>query len=195
MCCVFAGEVERAGPPLNIPHHADTYVAFGERGEAVLTGYGNIYLYQHDGVQYSLSKKESLPDGVDWDCNKAISSSTVFVQDRTDTPTHLLHRPQLEHNSTVHHKGVLRGLLHSSTLVYSQERGDGSYVITLHQPHDAEITLQQPPGRQRLRYLSVAAAGGYLVVVDVVTKSMDIFTANGNILQLFCHMTSAHMNL
>ena len=196
MCCVFAGEVERAGPPLNITYSASSFMAFGERGEAVLTGDdGNIYLYQHDGVQYSLSKKASLPDGVGWSCYKAVSSTTVFVQNAWTSPTHLLHRPQLEHDSTVHHKGKLRGLLHSSTLVYGQRRRDGTYTITLHRPDDAEITLQPPPGRQWGRELSVAAAGAHLVVVDGITKSMAIFTANGNILLLFCHMTSVHMNL
>ena len=201
MCCVFAGEVEPAGLPLNIPYRGDTYVAFGEMGEAVLTGdNGNIYLYQHDGVQYSLAKKASLPDGVGWDCNKAISSSTLFVQDfwsSSDIPTHLFHLPQLEYASgiTVHHKGKLRGLLHSSTLVYSQERLHGRYTITLHRRDHAEITRLLPPRRQWSGGLSVAAAGAYLVVVDGYTKSMAIFTANGNILQLFCHMTSVYMNL
>ena len=197
MCCVFAAEVERAGPPLNIPYDADDVIAFGERGEAVLTGEdGNIYLYQHDGVQYSLSKNTSLPEGVERSRSKAVSSTTVFVQDfKTDAPTHVLHRPGLQHNHTVHHKGALRGLLHSSTFIYSRTRARNDYVITLHRPDDAEMTLQPPPGRQWNQWLSVAAAGAYLIVVDGGTDTMTIFSANGNILLLFCHMTNVHMNM
>ena len=177
---VFAAIVELAGQ-LQITHDADRYLAFGERGEVVLADGVHIYLYQHDGAKYSLTRMASLPDGVESYCNKAVSETTVFLRDfHLSSPTHKLHITDLHHMGTLDHMGELRGVLHPSTLVYDRKKANDEWTIVLHQP-DGGMILQPPHGRSWNSGLSVCRAGDHILVVETFTQSMDAFSANGKI--------------
>ena len=163
-----------------------------------LTG-NNIYLYQHNGVEYSLAKQKPRPDDVDLlgpYCNKAVSASGVFVQNlvTSDAVTHKLRLQDLEPADILHHKGKLMGVVHPNTLVYRQERGVHGYTVTLHQRDGTETILKLPPGRKWKHGLSVCRAGESLVVVEHLTQSLDVFTTSGNILLLFLSYESLHMS-
>ena len=147
----------------------------------MLTDEYYVYVCQHDGVDAS---KTRLPDGVGRYCNKAVSNTSVFLQQYEDHPTHELHLTDLHHVNTLHHKGMLRGLLHPSTLIYRLKRADDDYTITLLQP-DGDIILQPPPGRKWDWGLSVCCSGAFIIVVSSTTRSMDVFSQSGNILLLF----------
>ena len=183
---VFAAAIKPAGHH-KLTHEASWRVAFGERGEVVLDGGGDIYLYEHDGVEYSFARKTQMPDDVvGWPCNKAVSDTTIFIQNRAgDSPTHQLHIKDLHHMGRLDHKGELCGMIYPSTLVYCQKRGSADYTITIHQPNE-EMILQPPHGRKCYGSLSVCRAGECIVVVERNTQTMDVFSLSGNILLLFC---------
>ena len=180
---VFAVATAPVGDPSST-HGASRLVAFGENGEVVLTVDHHIYLYQHGGMKYSLAKKTYLPDGVGWDCFKAISNTTIFLQAHEYAPTHQLSSRDLHHMGSLDHKGKLLGLLYPSTLVYGQERSHKDWIIILHHA-DGEMILQPPRGRSWDWGLSVCRAGQYIVVVETWTQSIDAFSTGGNFLLLF----------
>ena len=193
MLSVFAVTVEPVGRPMEVTGHVSHRVVFGEQGELVLDDDDeHISLYHHDGIQYSLASKTPRPDGVEFLCNKAISSSAVHVQGRfTPAVTHELHRGDLHHLGELRHEGALIGVLYPNTLAYQQRRGWDDYIIILHQPH-GEITLQPPRRRGWNQWLSVCCAGDHIVVVERLTQSMDVFKNSGNccsvrVLTLICN--------
>ena len=190
-CFLFAASIERTGQH-QLTHDASYLVAFGERGEVVLGDRTDICVYQHDGVKFSISKKTRIPDGVWSFCNKAVSDTSVFLQKNiyhdSNIPTHQLHLTDLHHMGTVDHQGKLCGTLYPSTLVYAHKRANGYWVIILHQP-DGELILQPPHGHHWKEYLSVCRAGKYVVVVERLESSLDVFTISGNIILLSCHMS------
>ena len=176
-------KIEPAGD-LSLTYAAGPVVAFGENGEVVLTDGHHIHLHRHDGSKYKPVGKTPLPDGITKSCYKAISDTTIFVQENTDDPTHQYDSTDLDQLGTLDHKGTLRGVLYPSTLVYSRKRADGDRIIALQQPDDMMI-LHPPGGRKWGITLSVCRAENFFVVVEYRKKSMDVFTLRGNIL-LFC---------
>ena len=152
----------------------------------VLTDYHHIHLYRHDGRKYSLVGKIPLPDDVSMHCCKAISGTTIFVQGYTDDPTHQYDSTDLHQQGTLHHKGTLRGVLHPNTLVYGQKRAYDDWIVALHQP-DGKVILKPPGARKWDSALSVCRTEEYFVVVEMWTKSMDVFSLQGNVLLLFCN--------
>lgn len=193
---MFVATVEPAGQPLVIRHGTEWRLAFGKKGEAVLADQDNICLYQHNGDEYCLANRMPLPGDVSGYCNKAVSTSAVFVQDPVSTsavlvqdllpvePTHQLSIQDLNPVDILHHKGDLLDVVSPSTLVYRQKRGEDDWIVTLHN-RDGEMTLKPPPGRTWGSGLSVCRAGDSLVLVELRTPSMTVFTTSGNILLLF----------
>ena len=152
----------------------------------VLTDDHHIYLYRHDGREYSLMRKIPSPDDVTKGCLKAISDTAVFVQQDTDKPTHQYDRTDLHQQGTRDHNGRLRDVLYPSTLVYGQRRASKDWIIALHQP-DGKRILQPPSTRTWGRALSVCRTEDYFVVVEKWKSSMDVFSLRGNILLLCCY--------
>ena len=152
----------------------------------VLTDEHHIHLYRHDGRKYSLVGKIRLPDDVTKDCYKAVSDTTIFIQENTDDPTLQYYTTDLRQQGIVHHKGRLRGVLNPNTLVYGQKRVGGDWMIALYQP-DGKVILKPPGARKWDMSLSVCRTEEYFVVVETVTKIMDVFSLGGNILLLFCN--------
>ena len=137
---VFAATIEPAGHG-KLTHLASWSVAFGERGEVVLDWGNDIYLYEHDGVEYR-ARKTRMPYGVGVACNKAVSDTTIFIQRFAgDSPTHQLYIKDLRQMGRLDHKGGLCGIIYSSTLAYCQKRDCDDYTITLHQAN-GEMILQ-----------------------------------------------------
>ena len=190
---VFAATIEPTGHH-KLTHEASWKVAFGARGEVVLDDDDDIYLYEHDGVEYR-ARKTRMPDGVVVPCNKAVSDTTIFIQHwHDDSPTHQLHIKDLHHMGRLDQEGELCGMIYPSTLVYRQRRDRDDYMITLHQPNE-EMILQPPPGRKWDWRLSVCRAGEWIVVVEYITQTMDVFSLSGNILLLFCHLNESVISL
>ena len=195
MFSVFAAAKEHALKSLKKPlkHPASWKVAFGEHGEVVLTDKDNICLYRHNGVEYILDKETRLPDDTrgDWFCNKAVSSSAVFLQHNPpNPPTQQLENQDLGKMGELKHEGLLGGILYPSTLVYRQKI-DGGYCINLHQPEKEPVTLKPLPENKKWRGgLSLCRVEDrYIVVVDHNNDSMDVFSPSGNILLLLCHIS------
>ena len=156
----FAATIEPTGD-LSLTHDASHLVAFGDNGEVVLTDEHHIHLYRHDGSKYKLVGKTPLPDGVTKHCFKAVSDTTIFVQENTDQPTHQYDSTDLHQQGTLHHKGKLRGVLYPNTLVYGQKRTYKEWIIALHQP-DEKVILKPPGAGKRDMALSVWQNRGLL---------------------------------
>ena len=143
-------------------------------------------MYRHDGSKYSLVAKIPLPDDVTKNCYKAVSDTTIFVQENIDAPAHQYDSTDLHQHGTLHHKGILCGVLYQSILVYGQKRAYDDWMIALHQPEGK--TILQPPGARKWDVgLSVCRAENYFVVVDAWAESMNVFSLRGNILLLFSY--------
>ena len=182
---VFAATIEPVGQEY---FRANSYVAFGECGEVLLTEWDHIYLYQHDGMNYSRPRKTCRPDTVSRFSYKAVSSRAIFLQDALlEDVTHMLSLLNLQPMDQLHHKGALRGAIQPSTLVYSLKRDDKDYIIILYRPN-GDMILQPPHGRKWNSCLSVCRAGEFFVVVEHYTRTLDVFCTRGNILLLFCHI-------
>ena len=171
---LFAATIEPACD-LSLTHDASYLVAFGNNGKMVLTDDRHIHLYRHDGSKYSLVGKISHPDGVTKHCYKAVSDTTIFVQENTDQPTHQYDSADLHQQGTLHHKGKLLGVLYPSTLVYGQKRAYEDWIIALHQP-EGKVILKPPGARKWDVALSVCRTEDYFVVVETFTKSMAVFS-------------------
>ena len=169
---------------LHLADGASSYVAFGDHGTVALTDDDHIHLYQHDGVKYCFVGKKPLPDDVGWDCYKAISVTTIFLQQNGDAPTYQYRCRDLHQLDKLDHEGHLCGVVYPNTLVYAQRRGDEDWILTLHLA-DGEMILQPHGGDKWDWGLSVCAALEHILVVETKTKSMNVFTLSGNILLLF----------
>ena len=180
---LFTATLKRVGR-LVLTHDASDVVVFGEHGQVVLT-WDQIYLYQYDGVGFNDVRKTPRPDGIWDDCCKAVSDTTIFLQDGDDAPTLQLDIKDLQHIGELDHEGRLRGMLYPDTLVYRQRKNNEDWNIVLHQP-GGDVILQ-PRGHNWDWGLSLCKTGEYTIVVEHCTQAMDVFSTSGNFLLLFCH--------
>ena len=70
-----------------ITHHdlgfkADWDYGIGSNGEVIIGKFNSqdFYMIEHAGNKYTQKYRKDLPDGMDYDCNKAIDRGRIFLQ-------------------------------------------------------------------------------------------------------------------
>ena len=165
-----------------MPAVTSGFVAFDRNGAAVLTDKSHMSLYRHN----STSSPSHIPagtiplaEGVTLSCYKAITDTTLAVQQYNDDPTFLFRRSDLHQLSTLHHPaGCLRGAL-GDHLVYAKKRSTGDYTISI-QRAGGEMILEPTSGRTWNLGLSVCSTSRYITVVNSTRKSLDVFSVTSN---------------
>ena len=133
---------------------------------------------QQGRPEYRCTEREG-PEGVGWNCNKAVTNRNIFVQDNSySDPTYQLDATTLSTITTLHHEGHLRGCIHPEALVYGVRRSKHDWMIHLYE--GKRVVSLQPRSPQRWDlFLSACRAGPYLAVIETETRSLDIFTLSG----------------
>ena len=100
--------------------------------EIVLCEIGDKKLRKYsytDGAGYKEITSITLPRGLDYDCNKELCESSLYLQQYIDTTTYELNPHNLKHKSKIEHKGFLRGIFQVDDPLYREEVGEGKWII------------------------------------------------------------------
>ena len=122
----------------------------------------------------------SMPDGVDSSCNKAVSSMYVYIQVKQDDAPTYRYNIKLDLLGGMEYHGQLCDVLWPDVLVYQQKRAHDDYVLTLYDEGDDPLILKTPGGRKWKSQLSLCKTNKHIIVVEVETRSLDVFTNEGH---------------
>ena len=191
---VFLGMAGR-----DLPDDTSYLVAFGPRGEAIVSGrrlspwnrsvrHLSLYRLQHTAgeTEYRRIAERKMPPGGGGDCWMAVTDRNIYTQNYINDLTYQLDATDLSIITTLHHKGRLLGCVHPEALVYGVKRSVDDWIIHLYDGTRV-VTLQPPESRRwKSNTLSACRAGQHIIVVEYISRSLDVFTATGNI-QHFVH--------
>ena len=190
----FAARVRLIHAFRDIPDKASHLVAFGPRGEALVEsldylshrGRNDLSLYRLEdtGGKYRRTVERKIAKGVGMGCQKAVTDRNIYFQININGPTFQLDASDMSTITTLHHEGDLHGCVHPEALVYGVERSE-EWIMYVHD-ETGVVTLQPPKPRRWNKNLSACRAGQHIIVVETTSRSLDVFTATGNI-QHFVH--------
>ena len=189
-----------------VTHHtlsftASYFVGLGYNGELILGDRDSkryLHKIQHNDKKYIETWEKKLPDGMKYNCNKAVSSDAyIFLQKNKDTNT-VCYDESLTKRTELQIQGALIGSI-SDEVFYAQGiLWQTDWQITVHKTVMEGIstsgvlasalqklqlgehrTLKPPSPHGWGRWLSVCGMKLGYVVVELHTRSMDIFDEDG----------------
>ena len=168
-------------------NEASVYVAFGPHGEVAVAERKDIlHMYRYSGGAYHETSSTPPTAGVSWWGRKYMTSSShIYLQDNTNTPTHRL-SPALALLTTHNHPGILIGCLAESP-VYAEKVRGRAWQVTVRRP-EGTLTLTPPQGHWGSEYMYMCSSADSIFIVAWPDKDLDIFSHTGNIPCVVVHV-------
>ena len=187
-----------------LPFEANRWAGLGYNGEIILgdkDSTRHLYMMEYNDKGYFETWKKTLPDGMKYYCDKAMSSNGyIFLKNHTNDKT-VCYDESLTQTSVLNHKGRLvdsskdevfyrQGRLNDSKIIVHktdiEERSTRLVLISALRklqlglkPPSPHKTLKPPSHRRWEGGLSVCITERGYVVVEYRTSSMDIFYKDG----------------
>ena len=173
-------------------------LGIGSNGEVIIVKFNSkdFYMIEHNGNEYTQKYRKNLPDGMAYDCNKAIDRGRIFLKNGYSEDT-ICYNTELNKLCIIEHEGLLIDCV-GDTLFYGQgtllKKNWNIVIRQLHQDEESvpvpslgelqseeQVTLQPPACHCWHDYPSICCVNESYAVVEHCTKSLDIFDARGMI--------------